>query len=31
MSQIPTLSSFGKEIFDLTDSASGKEAIEYMH
>jgi hypothetical protein len=28
MSQISTLSSFGKEIFDLTDSASGREAAE---
>ena len=26
MSQISTLSSFGKEIFDLTDSACGREA-----
>jgi hypothetical protein len=28
MSQISTLSSFGKEIFDLTDSAIGRELAE---
>jgi hypothetical protein len=28
MSQISTLSSFGKEIFDLTDSAIGRESAE---
>jgi hypothetical protein len=28
MSQISALSSFGKEIFDLTDYASGREAAE---
>lgn len=28
MSQVPTLNSFGKEIFDLTDSACGREASE---